>query len=162
MTLFKNWNIFKARIHWKTSEFPQSTLRGTDFRHLPGVPGILSDRVSQFSSKVTPDFFRVRTISTHANDAKNTNSSRVPAQDSHRNGISKNSSAAPSPHVQRPLTIAEKISNLIQVNMEGVLGKCHIFETTFSTNYQGSDSGTLAEAILATVLNNNNNWDINR
>ena len=40
MTLFKNWNIFKARIaHWKTSEFPQSTLRGTDFRHLPGVPG---------------------------------------------------------------------------------------------------------------------------
>ena len=66
-------------------------------------------------------------------------------QDSyHHNWIFKNSSATPSPHIQRPLTIAEKISNLIQVNMEGVPGKCHIFETTFSTDYQGSDSGTLA------------------
>ena len=52
------------------------------------------------------------------------------------------------------MTIAEKIYNLIQVNMEGVPGKCHIFETTFSTDYQkGSDSGTLAEAILSTVPN---------
>ena len=89
-------------------------------------------------------------------EGNNTTAFRVhntPAQD-YRNWISKNSSAAPSPHVQRPMTIAEKISNLIQVNMEGVPGKCHIFETTFPTVYQGSNSGTLAEAILSsTVLN---------
>jgi hypothetical protein len=87
-------------------------------------------------------------------EGNNTTAFRVhnTAQDSHRNWISKNSSATPSPHIQRPLTIAEKISNLIQVNMEGVPGKCHIFETSFSTDYQGSDSGTLAEAILSTVL----------
>ena len=91
----------------------------------------------------------------HGKDDKNADEAfRVhnTAQDSHRNWISKNSSATPSPHIQRPLTIAEKISNLIQVNMEGVPGKCHIFETSFSTDYQGSDSGTLAEAILSTVL----------
>ncbi|CAJ1941817.1 unnamed protein product, partial [Cylindrotheca closterium] len=55
--------------------------------------------------------------------------------------------------VQRPPTLAERISNLIQVNMEGVPGKCHIFETTFSVDYQGSDSGTVAGALLLTVLN---------
>ncbi|CAJ1948657.1 unnamed protein product, partial [Cylindrotheca closterium] len=55
--------------------------------------------------------------------------------------------------VQRPPTLAERISNLIQVNMEGIPGKCHIFETTFSVDYQGSDSGTVAEALLSTVLN---------
>ncbi|CAJ1956989.1 unnamed protein product, partial [Cylindrotheca closterium] len=54
--------------------------------------------------------------------------------------------------VQRPPTLAERISNLIQVNMEGIPGKGHIFETTFSVDYQGSDSGTVAEALLSTVL----------
>ncbi|CAJ1950986.1 unnamed protein product [Cylindrotheca closterium] len=52
------------------------------------------------------------------------------------------------PCVQRPPTLDERISNLIQVNMEGVPGKCHIFETTFSVDYQGSDSGTVAEELL--------------
>ncbi|CAJ1940866.1 unnamed protein product [Cylindrotheca closterium] len=55
--------------------------------------------------------------------------------------------------IQRPPTLAKRISNLIQVNMEGIPGKCHIFETTFSMDYQGSDSGTVAEALLSTVLN---------
>ncbi|CAJ1934640.1 unnamed protein product [Cylindrotheca closterium] len=36
--------------------------------------------------------------------------------------------------------------------MEGIPGKCHNFETTFSVDYQGSDSGTVAEALLSTVL----------
>ncbi|CAJ1970307.1 unnamed protein product [Cylindrotheca closterium] len=55
--------------------------------------------------------------------------------------------------VQRPPTLAERISNLIQVNMEGIPGKSHIFETSFSVDYQGSDSGPVAEALLSTVLN---------
>ena len=54
--------------------------------------------------------------------------------------------------ITRPPTIAERISNLIQVNLVGIPGKCHIFETTFSVDYQGSDSGTVAEALLSTVL----------
>ena len=63
-------------------------------------------------------------------EGNNTTAFRVhnTAQDSsHRNWISKNLSASPFPHIHRPLlTIAEKISNLIQVNREGVPGKCHI------------------------------------
>ncbi|CAJ1956305.1 unnamed protein product [Cylindrotheca closterium] len=73
-------------------------------------------------------------------------------QDSAGTGILMEPSETTPLRVQRPPTLAERISNLIQVNMEGVPGKCHIFETTFSVNYQGSDSGTVADALLSTVL----------
>ncbi|CAJ1948711.1 unnamed protein product [Cylindrotheca closterium] len=74
-------------------------------------------------------------------------------QDSAGTGILMEPSETTPPRVQRPPTLAERISNLIQVSMEGVPGKCHIFETTFSVDYQGSDSGTVAAALLSTVLN---------
>ncbi|CAJ1927487.1 unnamed protein product, partial [Cylindrotheca closterium] len=74
-------------------------------------------------------------------------------QDSAGTGILMEPSETTPRCVQRPPTLAKRISNLIQVNMAGVSGKCHIFETTFSVNYQGSDSGTVADALLSTVLN---------
>ncbi|CAJ1946069.1 unnamed protein product [Cylindrotheca closterium] len=54
--------------------------------------------------------------------------------------------------LQRPLTVEEKLPRLTQVNLVGIPGKCHIFETTFVFDYQGSESGTVAERILSTVL----------
>ncbi|CAJ1958334.1 unnamed protein product [Cylindrotheca closterium] len=74
-------------------------------------------------------------------------------QDSAGTGILMEPSETTPPCVQRPPTLAERFSNLIQVNIAGVPGKCHIFETTFSVDYQGSDSGTVADALLSTVLN---------
>ncbi|CAJ1945362.1 unnamed protein product [Cylindrotheca closterium] len=74
-------------------------------------------------------------------------------QDSAGTGTLMEASATTPSRVQRPPTLAKRISSLIQVNMEGIPGKCHIFETTFSVEYQGSDSGTVAEALLSTVLN---------
>ncbi|CAJ1966639.1 unnamed protein product [Cylindrotheca closterium] len=82
-----------------------------------------------------------------------TSNNPTATHDSAGTGILMEPSETTPPRVQRPPTIAERISNLIQVNMEGVPGKCHIFETTFSVDYQGSDSGTVADALLSTVLN---------
>ncbi|CAJ1945422.1 unnamed protein product [Cylindrotheca closterium] len=72
-------------------------------------------------------------------------------QDSAGTGTLMEPSETTPPCVQRPSTLAKRISNLIQVNMEGVPGKCHIFETTFSVDYQRLDSGTVAEASAKAV-----------
>ncbi|CAJ1952643.1 unnamed protein product [Cylindrotheca closterium] len=58
----------------------------------------------------------------------------------------------PTRRLPPPPTLAEKLNKLIQVNLDGMTCRCHIFETTFATNYSGSDSGTVAEAILSAVL----------
>ncbi|CAJ1970382.1 unnamed protein product [Cylindrotheca closterium] len=58
----------------------------------------------------------------------------------------------PTRRLPPPPTLAEKLNKLIQVNLDGMTCRCHIFETTFATNYLGSDSGTVAEAILSAVL----------
>ncbi|CAJ1935860.1 unnamed protein product [Cylindrotheca closterium] len=58
----------------------------------------------------------------------------------------------PTRRLSPPPTLAEKLNKLIQVNLDEMTCRCHIFETTFATNYSGSDSGTVAEAILSAVL----------